>query len=328
MTPAAFARALYCVGTNAKPLKGVGATALGCPSSGNRRQFVSRNPGLFRTSGYALHPYGFDVAPNRPYPNRSWITFENLGSFRRLLQRALAAYGQHPRGGPQIYLTEWGYKTRPPNPFNKTTLGEQQEWLDEGDYLAWKDSYVRALAQFLLVDDTPKPGARRGSRAYWSTFQTGLEYSSGQPKPAFYTFRIPDLAVARLSPQREPLGAAPRRRSRGGAAGDGVVSAQRLVNVDRRSTGPDDQPRGFPHDPPLASGRRAACVSGGSIPPPAGPTTAVAFASPEGARLPTRASTEAPWRAAPRRCRRRRRSGCAPRGGRPAASSCRSYATP
>ena len=50
---------------------------------------------------------------------------------------------------------------------------------------------MRALAQFLLVDDTPKPGARRGSRAYWSTFQTGLEYSSGQPKPAFYTFRIP-----------------------------------------------------------------------------------------------------------------------------------------
>ena len=191
LTPAAFTRALYCVGTDSKLLRGAGATAVGCPSSGNRRQFVSRNPGLFKASGYALHPYGFDVAPNRPYPNRSYFTFQNLGSFRRLLQRAFAAYAQHPRGGAQLYLTEWGYKTRPPNPFNRTTLAEQQAWLDEGDYLAWKDGYVRALAQFLLVDDTPKPGARRGSRAYWSTFQTGLEYASGQPKPAFYTFRIP-----------------------------------------------------------------------------------------------------------------------------------------
>jgi hypothetical protein len=165
--------------------------AVGCPRSGNRRQFVSRNPGLFKATGYALHPYGFDIAPNRPYPNRSWITFENLGGFRRLLQRAAAAYGQLPRGGPQIYLTEWGYKTRPPNPFNRTTLAEQQVWLDEGDFIAWKDGYVRALAQFLLVDDQPKLGVRTGSRAYWSTFQTGLEYSSGQPKPAYYTYPIP-----------------------------------------------------------------------------------------------------------------------------------------
>ena len=269
MTPAAFARALYCVGTNSKPLRGAAATAVGCPSSGNRRQFVSRNPGLFKASGYALHPYGFDVAPNRPYPNRSYITFENLGSFRRLLQRAFAAYAQHPRGGPQIYLTEWGYKTRPPNPFNRTTLAEQQEWLDEGDYLAWKDGYVRALAQFLLVDDSPKPGARRGSRAYWSTFQTGLEYSSGQPKPAFYTFRIP-IWLSRTSHRNVSVWGQLR-------VADHAPCSRRTLWYERSGSTTwtaaqqvqTTNPEGFLTDSPVASRARAPCVSAGSIRPPA-----------------------------------------------------------
>jgi hypothetical protein len=191
MTPAAFARALYCVGAASRPLRGSAAAAVGCPRAGNRGQFVASHPGLFAASGFAHHPYGFDVAPNRPYQVRSYVTMRNLGSFRRLLGRALAAYGRHPRGGAQLYLTEWGYKTRPPDPYVKVTLEQQQTWLDEGAYMAWKDPYVRAIGQFLLVDDRPKPGARRGSRAYWSTFQTGLMYLSGKPKPAFDSYALP-----------------------------------------------------------------------------------------------------------------------------------------
>jgi hypothetical protein len=191
LTPTPFVRALYCIGANYHPLRGLAAIELGCPASGNRRQFVSGSPGLFRASGFALHPYGFDVAPNRPYHDRAFVTLDNLGSFGRLLSRIFDAYGQHRRGGVPLYLTEWGYKTRPPNPFFRTTLAQQQTWLDQGAYMAWQRPYVRSLAQFLLLDDKPKPHTRRGSASYWSTFQTGLEYSNGKPKPAFATYPLP-----------------------------------------------------------------------------------------------------------------------------------------
>jgi hypothetical protein len=189
LAPAPFIRALYCVGSNYRPLRGVAASELGCPRSGSRRHFVAGNPGLFKASGFAHHPYGFDVAPNRRYPLHYFITLENIGSLERLLHRTLAGYGRH-RSLP-VYVSEWGYKTRPPNPFFKTTLSEQQTWLDEGAYLAFKRPFVRSVAQFLLVDDKPKAGTPKGSGAYWSTFQTGLEFSNGAPKPALGSFRLP-----------------------------------------------------------------------------------------------------------------------------------------
>ena len=90
-----------------------------------------------------------------------------------------------------MYLTEWGYKSNPPNPFVKTSLTEQATWLNQGEYMTWKDSYVRALDQFLLVDDKPRAGARKGSLSYWSTFQSGLLFADGSQKPAYAAFRIP-----------------------------------------------------------------------------------------------------------------------------------------
>jgi hypothetical protein len=57
--------------------------------------------------------------------------------------------------------------------------------------MTWRLPWVRALAQFLLIDDKPKAGEKRGSLAYWSTFQTGLEFLNGKPKPAYDTFSIP-----------------------------------------------------------------------------------------------------------------------------------------
>jgi hypothetical protein len=97
-----------------------------------------------------------------------------------------------------LYLTEWGFKSNPPNPYVKTSLAQQAAWIDEGEYLTWREPYVRALTQFLLVDSPPKPGARKGSALYWSTFQTGLENMNGSPKPSLGAFRVPIwLPVAR-----------------------------------------------------------------------------------------------------------------------------------
>ena len=197
LQPRQFVEDLYCVGADLRPLRGAAAQSYDCPASGSAGGFAAAHPGLFKSAGYSYHPYAF-AAPDRPYPDRSFITLENLESLERMLVRIFATYGLRPSGGVPLYLTEWGYKTNPPNPYATTTPAEQATWTNEGEYMTWRDPYVRAFAQFLLVDSAPKQSARRGSALYWSTFQTGLETQDGGPKPALDAFRVPIwLPVAR-----------------------------------------------------------------------------------------------------------------------------------
>ena len=191
LEPIPFIRDLYCLSSRYRPLTGEAATEVGCPTSGDRSKFLSQHPGLFQASGYAHHPYAFDVPPNRAYPNRTFITMHNVHILERVMNRIFAAYDQHPRSGVPLYLTEWGYKTNPPNPYVHTTQAEQAVWLNEGEFMTWREPYVRALTQFLLVDSGPKAGAAAGSPQYWSTYQTGLLTMDWSPKPALYSFRIP-----------------------------------------------------------------------------------------------------------------------------------------
>ena len=57
--------------------------------------------------------------------------------------------------------------------------------------MAWRDPRVRSLAQFLLVDSAPNAAYPKGSIRYWSTFQTGLEFLGGRPKPSLNAYRLP-----------------------------------------------------------------------------------------------------------------------------------------
>ncbi|MGI8413695.1 MAG: hypothetical protein ACR2LV_09485 [Solirubrobacteraceae bacterium] len=191
VAPVPFIEDLYCVGPSYRPLTGHLATGVGCPRSGRRASFLARHPGLFHATGYAHHPYSFDVAPNRPYPLQSWITLPNLGWLERVLNGIFAGYGRGRANGIPLYLSEWGYKTNPPNPYVQTSLAEQATWLNEGEYITWRDPYVAALNQFLLVDDAPRANEPVGSPLYWHTFQTGLQYLDGTRKPSYFAYRIP-----------------------------------------------------------------------------------------------------------------------------------------
>jgi hypothetical protein len=189
-TPIPFVRALYCVGGSIRPLRGTAATQIGCPSSGNPSTFVADHPGLFGSAGYAHHPYGFDEPPNVTL-NSNIITLAQLPRFEAVLNRIFSAYGKQKNGGVPLYLTEFGYKTNPPNPFVRTSLSEQATWLNQGEYMTWQMPYVQALAQFLLTDEPPKTSEPRNSFAYWGTFQTGLIMRGGGFKPGYYAFRVP-----------------------------------------------------------------------------------------------------------------------------------------
>ena len=124
-------------------------------------------------------------------PTRASSRCYNVPSLERMLNGIFASYGQRRRGGVPLYLTEWGFKTNPPNLYVRTTPAEQAAYINQGEYMTWQEPYVHGLTQFLLVDSPPKPDTRKGSVLYWSTFQTGLEFINGTHKPSFAAFQVP-----------------------------------------------------------------------------------------------------------------------------------------
>ena len=190
IAPLRFVRGLYCVDASYRPLRGATATLMQCPASGSSDAFVAAHPALFQATGFAHHPYSFFLAPGFQVQDPEFVPLADLPRLEHGLDRIFAAYGM----GRQlpIYLTEYGYVTDPPNPYKGRFRPAQQAlFLDQAQYLAWKDPRVKALSQFLLVDSLPNTHYPRGSMKYWSTFQTGLLYASGAPKPAFNAYRLP-----------------------------------------------------------------------------------------------------------------------------------------
>ena len=65
--PLRFLRALYCVDSQYRQLRGSAASARGCPTTaGGSRAFRKQNPALFSASGFADHPYTSQAAPVAP----------------------------------------------------------------------------------------------------------------------------------------------------------------------------------------------------------------------------------------------------------------------
>ena len=190
IVPTPFVEALYCVGSALRPLRGAAAQNTNCPTSGNTRAFVAKHPGLFNATGYAHHPYSFDTPPTARPGFKGEVTLNRLGGFEHVLRRIFAVYGRARRGGIPLYLTEWGYKTNPPNPYVKTSQAQQARWLNEGEYMTYKHPWIKSLTQFLLYDDTPNTQFKRGSRNYWGPPATGLLLSNGRPKPAYAAYRL------------------------------------------------------------------------------------------------------------------------------------------
>jgi hypothetical protein len=190
MDPLTFTRAFYCVGSSYKPLRGAAAARVGCPKSGNRGAFVRKNRALFAATGWAHHPYDFVNPPSHHRRDPNSATLSNITRIEKALDRAQRAYHKQVRF--PIYVTEWGIQSRGPSPFVKFSQAQQAQYINEGEYMAYKNPRIPAFAQFLLVDSGPNKRFNPGRKAYWATFQSGLLfYPSQQPKPAFDAFELP-----------------------------------------------------------------------------------------------------------------------------------------
>jgi hypothetical protein len=189
MKPLPFLRALYCLDGRLRRLTGSAATAIGCPARGTALSFALANSALFAATGFAHHPYRFTDPPDTRVHDADSVPLADLDRLERTLDGAFSAYGL--RLQLPIFLTEYGYQTDPPDPHVVVSPSQQAAYLNVADHLAWRDSRVRAMAQFLLRDDLPDPRYHRAQFKYWDTFQTGLEFSNGRAKPALAAYRLP-----------------------------------------------------------------------------------------------------------------------------------------
>ena len=175
-------------------------------------QVPEHDPALFNATGWSHHPYHLTVAPNVPSPkvDADWVTLGDLPELERALNQTQLVYGSHKKF--PVYLTEYGFNTNPPQRGNAISLGAQASYLNQAEYLTWRDPRVRTLTQYLLQDSAQIDSV-------FSAFASGLIFANGAPKPSFGAYRLP-LWMPTVRPNAG-------RRSRSGGA-----SAPRIRDPD------------------------------------------------------------------------------------------------
>jgi hypothetical protein len=187
IAPKTFIRELLCVDPHGNPYTGVAAQARDCAS-------FTRN-GPLQATGWAHHPYTKKVAPTVPPADPNWIDMANINDLPTLLDQLAVTTGHIPSNLP-IVSSEFGYETNPPNPFNGMGLDKQAEWMNIGDFLSWLNPRVASTAQLQLRDAAPNRSHPAGTKAYWDTYQAGLEFLKGTPKPAMAAYGMPLVAFS------------------------------------------------------------------------------------------------------------------------------------
>jgi hypothetical protein len=191
--PGLFLREMFCLNRRFQPFSGRAAEVRNCDSLSDLGVLEQ-----FPRLGFAHHPYTKKRAPGKREPGRDALTMANIGSLPRMLDKIAARTGLLPPQMP-VFLTEYGYETNPPDPFSGVSPDLQAEYINTGDYIAWKNPRIFSNAQFQLFDVPPRTDFPRDTRPYWFTYQSGLfgaRESGSQAKPSATAYKFP-LVVRR-----------------------------------------------------------------------------------------------------------------------------------
>jgi hypothetical protein len=132
---------------------------------------AARKAGLRRMDAYAHHPYyGKPTETPSARPNGGAVT---MGNIRTLIALSNKLFGRRP-----IWITEYGYQTRPDRLF-AVSYGNQARFLTQAYAIARRTPQVALMIWFMLRDDT-------NIDAGW---QSGVLTAAGKKKPAFNAFR-------------------------------------------------------------------------------------------------------------------------------------------
>jgi hypothetical protein len=196
LAPLPFLRAMACVDEAYRPL----------------RRGLCGGFKPVSASAFGYHPHSLLKAPDARNPDPNEAQLGDLDRLTRVLDR-LTATGRlrAPGGRFDLYLTEYGYQTSPPDRALGVSPSRQARYLQQAAYIAWSNPRVRNLTQYLWYDE---PVPSRGPGALVAPgWQSGLLFVDGRSKPARDVFAAPfviDLSAgggrARLWGQARPGG--------------------------------------------------------------------------------------------------------------------------
>jgi hypothetical protein len=178
--PGPFIRTLLCIDGRGRALRGTAAAVRRCG------RFAR-----LRVSGFAHHPYaqGGSKPPRYRGKRATEITLASTRRLERILDAA-ARRGRIPARVP-IHFTEHGYQTDPPDGTLGVSPARQAAYINQSDWIAYRNPRVHTVAQYKLADDPIVSG-----------FQSGLRFSDLRPKPSYDAYRLPlwvtEKGVARL----------------------------------------------------------------------------------------------------------------------------------
>jgi hypothetical protein len=152
----------------------------------------------------------FDVLAHHPYsvggPDRHAIHPDDVGvpdmaSLTKPLRKAERNRRALPRKRKGLWVTEISWDSSPPDP-QGVPLARHGQWLQEAVHLLWRQGATVVMWQN-ITDQLPAP-------RYDDTYQAGLYFRDGQPKPARTAFRFPFVSTCKKSRcsvwGRAPLG--------------------------------------------------------------------------------------------------------------------------
>jgi hypothetical protein len=162
--PLAFYRDLLCINTRGSAIS---TSSLGCK-------------GTFRRlpAAVAHHPYArAAIGSPTSKAGRDDLPLASIRNLYRVLDQG-AKRKRIGKGAP-VFLTEYGIQTKPPDRFG-VSLGTQALYINQADWMAYRDGRIRSVSQYELVDPADP-----------NTFNTGLRLNNGNAKPSLAAYRLP-----------------------------------------------------------------------------------------------------------------------------------------
>jgi hypothetical protein len=163
--PATFIRALLCMDGRGRAITSAARSCAGL--------------GRFRITGFAHHPYTRGGSqPPTAKGGANEITIASISRLERILDQA-ARIGRVAKKLP-IHYTEYGFQTNPPDRLFGVTPEQQAAYVNQSDYMAYRNPRVRTVSNYKLIDEKDD-----------ASFQSGLQYLDGSVKPAWAAWRLP-----------------------------------------------------------------------------------------------------------------------------------------
>ena len=133
---------------------------------------AAKRAGMKRFDAYAHHPY-YGKPSESPTTRPKSKTAVGLGNIAVLIKELTRLYGKK-----RVWISEYGYQTRPPDRLFGVSYAKQAAYLRQAFAIARKNPRIDMMLWFLLRDQRDLGG-----------WQSGLLTVSGKKKPAYTAFR-------------------------------------------------------------------------------------------------------------------------------------------